>query len=86
MINDERHAKALSRPSTRNGSRLMMALVLALTLGLAPFFPEPHIWGKLKWIFGGAKGMQLIDYFDLVLHGGPWVYLVLTVLKTIKNR
>jgi hypothetical protein len=21
-----------------------------VTLGLAPFFPEPHIWGKLKWI------------------------------------
>ncbi|WP_340170385.1 hypothetical protein [Lacinutrix sp.] len=36
-------------------------LLLCLTLGLAPFFPEPHLWGKLKWILGGAKSMQLKD-------------------------
>jgi hypothetical protein len=52
-------------------------IVLAcLTLGLAPFFPEPHIWGKLKWMLGGAAGMQLMDWFDLVLHGFPWVLLI----------
>lgn len=47
-----------------------------LTLGLAPFLPEPHIWGKLKWIAGGAVGMKLMDWFDVVLHGFPWVLLV----------
>ena len=35
-------------------------LLLCLTLGLAPFFPEPHLWGKIKWIAGGANGMQLM--------------------------
>ena len=35
-----------------------------VTLGLAPFFPEPHIWGKGKWILGGAAGMQPMDWFD----------------------
>jgi hypothetical protein len=51
-------------------------IVACLTLGLAPFFPEPHIWGKIKWIMGGAVGMQPMDWFDVVLHGFPWVLLI----------
>jgi hypothetical protein len=58
-------------------------IVLCLTLGLAPFVPEPHIIGKLRWVLGGAEGMQLIDYFDLVFHGFPWILLIrLGVLKS----
>ena len=53
-----------------------LILLACLTLGLAPFLPEPHIWGKLKWILGGAAGMQPMDWFDLVLHGFPWVLLI----------
>lgn len=53
-----------------------LLLVGCLTLGLAPFLPEPHIWGKLKWIAGGAVGMQPIDWFDTVLHGLPWLMLI----------
>ena len=63
-----------------------LILLLCLTLGLAPFSPEPHIWGKLKWLFGGGKGMQLIDWFDIFLHGSPFVLLIwLIVLKIIKK-
>jgi len=59
-----------------------LIILLCLTLGLAPFFPEPHIFGKLKWIFGGANGMQLMDWFDVVLHGFPFVLLIrLLILK-----
>ena len=54
--------------------------LLCLTLGLAPFFPEPHILGKLKWIIGGANGMQFKDWFDVVLHGFPFVLLIRIVL------
>lgn len=62
-------------------------IVLSLTLGLAPFTPEPHVWGKLKWILGGGEGMQLMDYFDLLMHGTPWVGLiVLSIKKVLKNR
>lgn len=53
--------------------------ILAITLGLAPFSPEPHIWGKIKWIMGGAEGMQTMDYFDTILHGTPWVLLILSL-------
>ena len=35
--------------------------LVCVTLGLAPFSPEPHIWGKIKWIQGGAIGMELMD-------------------------
>jgi len=59
-------------------------ILLCLTLGLAPFFPEPHIFGKVKWILGGAVGMGPIDWFDVVLHGFPYVMLVrLIIIKGI---
>ena len=57
-------------------------ILLTLLLGLAPFVPEPHIWGKIKWIAGGAKGMGALDWFDFVYHGIPWVLLIrLSVLQ-----
>ena len=62
-------------------------LVVCLTLGLAPFLPEPHVWEKLKWILSGAQGMKLIDWFDLFMHGTPWILLLVTLLaKTNKNK
>ena len=51
-------------------------ILLCLTLGLAPFVPEPHIWGKVKWIAGGAEGMKLIDWFDFLMHGFPFFLLI----------
>ena len=51
-------------------------LLACLTLGLAPFYPAPHIWGKIRWILGGAKGMGPIDWFDFIFHGIPWVLLI----------
>lgn len=56
-----------------------------MTLGLAPYFPEPHIWGKIKWIMGGAVGMKPMDYFDLVFHGLPFILLVLFGFNAMKK-
>lgn len=61
-------------------------LVLSLTLGLAPFAPEPHIWGKLKWISGGAEGMQMMDWFDFVMHGTPWLLFLISGVLRIKYQ
>lgn len=61
-------------------------LLLALTLGLAPFVPEPHVWGKIKWIAGGAVGMQPMDYFDALLHGTPWIGLIITAGRRIVSK
>ena len=63
-----------------------LVLLLCLTLGLAPFFPEPHIFGKVKWILGGANGMKLIDWFDVLLHGFPYVLLIRIILIKLFSK
>ena len=64
-------------------------LMFCFTLGLAPFFPEPHILGKLKWVAGGAVGMQPLDWFDTLFHGLPWIlmlrYLLILSVQKIKS-
>jgi hypothetical protein len=59
--------------ATLNNWKLWLGV--SLTLGLAPFVPEPHLIGKLRWLMGGAVGMKPIDWFDLVQHGFPFVLL-----------
>lgn len=53
-----------------------LIIIGCLTLGMAPFFPEPHIWGKVKWVTGGATGMTFKDWFDILLHGLPFILLI----------
>ena len=54
---------------------------------MAPFFPEPHIYGKLKWIIGGAHGMGFMDWFDVLLHGFPFILLIrLIAIKFFKSK
>lgn len=55
---------------------LWVLVALCATLGLAPFFPEPHIWEKLKMLAAGDL-TRPVDIFDLVLHGVPWLLLML---------
>jgi len=61
-----------------------LVILLCLTLGLAPYYPEPHLFGKINWILGGANGMELLDWFDVLLHGLPFLLLIrLLVVKGI---
>lgn len=62
-------------PAGNSGAALLAPLLASLTLGLAPFVPEPHLLGKLRWVAGGADGMAAADWFDLALHGAPWLWL-----------
>ena len=75
-----------SSKARNKGSKIPLFLMLSLTLGLAPFYPEPHILGKLQWVIGGAVGMQPMDWFDLFLHGTPWVLLFGSLLWEAKKR
>ena len=60
--------------------------MMSLTLGLAPFVPEPHILGKVRWILGGAHGMKLIDWGDFLMHAIPFILLIrLIILKVIEK-
>ncbi|MEP3634673.1 MAG: RND transporter [Shimia thalassica] len=60
-----------------------IVIILALTLGLAPFTPEPHIWEKLKMLAAGEL-VRAVDWFDLLLHGVPWVVLGLKAVRTLR--
>lgn len=58
---------------------LSLIVIACLTIGLAPFFPVPHVWEKLTLLAQGALSRP-IDIFDLLLHGTPWVLLILSLL------
>ncbi|MEW5854228.1 MAG: hypothetical protein AB2A00_35975 [Myxococcota bacterium] len=74
-------------PSTPNPCPAVVPwLVASLTLGLAPFTPEPHLLGKLRWVAGGAVGMGATDWFDLVLHGAPWAGLLVMLARALRAR
>ena len=65
--------------------RLETALIAALFLGLAPFVPEPHVWEKLKMLAMGTL-VRPLDWFDLVLHGAPWVFLAVKLGRILTGH
>lgn len=57
-------------------------VIACLTLGLAPFVPEPHVWEKLKMLSAGAL-VRPIDIFDLLLHASPFLFALLKLAMTL---
>jgi hypothetical protein len=64
---------------------LTLLVVAALTLGLAPFTPEPHLVEKLRMLTQGELARP-IDLFDLVLHATPWVLLAARLFRLLATR
>lgn len=62
-----------------------LAITVALTLGLAPFTPEPHLWERLKMLAQGSL-YRPIDIFDLVMHGTPWLLVGLKLYRTARSK
>jgi hypothetical protein len=65
-------------------------LLASVTLGLAPFNP-PHIIGKIQWLLGGnafngQNAMQVQDWLDVLLHGSPWLLLVISVALNLSKK
>jgi hypothetical protein len=58
---------------------LSIAIIGALTLGLAPFMPEPHIVEKLRMLRQGTL-KRPVDIFDLLLHAAPFALLAAKLL------
>jgi hypothetical protein len=58
-------------------------VVLALTLGLAPFRP-PHIVEKLQMLSRGTL-VRPLDWFDLALHAAPWLLLLLKAAVSVRR-
>ena len=60
-----------------------LVILLALTLGLAPFRP-PHIVEKLQMLSRGTL-VRPVDWFDLALHAAPWVLLILKAAVSVRR-
>ncbi|MCB1518600.1 MAG: hypothetical protein KDJ19_13410 [Hyphomicrobiaceae bacterium] len=58
-----------------------MVLLFCLTLGLAPFFPEPHVVEKIRMLMSGTL-VRPIDIFDLLMHGAPFLLLAAKLIRT----
>jgi hypothetical protein len=61
-----------------------LVIIACLTLGLAPFNP-PHVWEKLRMLFSGTLSRP-IDWFDLFLHGTPWILLLLKIIERVTGK
>lgn len=58
--------------------------IAAILLALAPFQPEPHLWGKLNMLMAGEL-TKPVDIFDLLFHATPLLLLLLklSIAKSI---
>lgn len=64
---------------------LGLAVIASLTLGLAPFTPHPHIWKQIKNLWLG-RHMAAIDWFDLLMHGAPWIFLFYVLIQMARGK
>ncbi len=62
-----------------------LLLMITLTLGMAPFMPEPHLVEKLKMLFAGQL-RDVKDMFDLVMHGAAPALLILKMVRTLSSK
>jgi hypothetical protein len=58
---------------------------LALLLGFAPFYPQPHVVEKLGMLATGTL-IRPIDIFDLFWHSWPFVLLGYRVVSDLRQR
>jgi len=64
---------------------LLSLVVISLTLGMAPFVPEPHLWEKLKMLASGSL-TNTTDIFDLLMHGTAPGLLILKLLRLVTGQ
>ena len=57
-----------------------VVIILCLTLGLAPYTPEPHVWEKSQMLLDGTLRDPL-DMFDFAFHGIPWLLLLIKAVR-----
>ena len=69
------------RAAQRHRTLLLSSGVAALTLGLAPFLPHPHVYKQIDNLIHGRL-TAAIDIFDLFLHGTPWIALLVATILT----
>ena len=68
-----------------NALPVSLLVIACLTLGLAPFVPEPHVWEKLKMLAAGNL-RRPVDIFDLLMHGAPFALLAVRLAMMKRGR
>ena len=58
---------------------------VALLLGFAPFYPQPHIVEKLRMLMVGTL-KKPIDIFDLFWHAWPFLLLAYRIVSDIRHQ
>jgi hypothetical protein len=61
---------------------VLWVVVACLTIGLAPFTPEPHLVEKVRMLVQGSL-TEPVDVFDLLLHAAPWLLLALRLFAGV---
>ena len=69
----------------KNLLKYQLLLPLVLLLGLAPFYPQPHIVKKLKMLSAGNL-KRPIDLFDLFWHAWPFALLVCRISLDFRRK
>ncbi len=62
-----------------------IVIILFVTLGLAPYTPQPHLFEKLQMLSNGEL-RQSIDIFDLLFHASPLAILILKLIFRFSER
>ena len=75
----------MQQDSEKNAFSWVIVIFLCLSLGLAPYAPEPHLVEKIKMLIAGNL-VKPIDVFDLLLHGAPWILLIYKIISTIRQK
>lgn len=60
-------------------------IIACLTLGLAPFVPEPHLVEKLRMLSQGTLERP-IDIFDLLLHSLPFILAAIKAWRAMHSH
>ncbi len=64
---------------------LTFFIAISASLGMAPFFPEPHVWEKLTMLIDGTLSKQ-VDIFDLLMHSTPWALLSFKLFRLATKK
>ena len=86
-IQDQHNGAATvqSLPAPRTAwDRVKVPLLFSVTIGLAPFAPEPHvIMGARHLVEGTMSGM---DWVELLGHGAPWAVLIWRLVAVTRDQ
>lgn len=65
--------------------RPLLYLLLGVVMAVMPISEEPHLVQKVKLLLAGHL-YGLMDWFDLVLHGGPLLFALLFLIYTMLSK